>query len=86
MSKEIDVEAELCRILNEELAKYWDEAPTGYNVDNDAYHMGKGLMVNKETWNKYEKAIKKEPDLNAYEFMIRLIKELSNENKDEQDI
>lgn len=36
--------------------------------------MGKGLIVNKETWDKYMEAIKIEPELNPYEFMIRLIK------------
>jgi hypothetical protein len=36
--------------------------------------MGKGLIVNKETWNKYKKALKTRPELNPYEFMIELIK------------
>jgi hypothetical protein len=72
--KGLDVEEELARILQEELNKYWEEVPIGYNEDNDGYHMGKGLIVNKETWDKYMEAIKIEPELNPYEFMIRLIK------------
>ena len=74
----LDVEAELSRILQEELDKYWEEAPIGYNRDNDGYHMGKGLIVDKETWNKYNKALKTRPELDAYEFMIELVKKAAD--------
>ena len=73
--KGLDVEKELSRILQEELDKIWEETPIGYEETNDGYHMGKGLIVNKETWDKYVEAIKTEPELDAYEFMVRLIKE-----------
>jgi hypothetical protein len=72
----LDVAAELSRIMQEELNKYWETAPIGYNKDNDGYHMGNGLIVNKETWNKYNKALKTRPELDAYEFMIELVKKL----------
>ena len=74
-NKELDAVSEISRILQEEMARIWDETPIGYNEDNDGYHMGKGLIVNKETWDKYTEASKTEPELDAYEFMIRLIKE-----------
>jgi hypothetical protein len=79
--KGLDVEAELTRILQEELDKYWEDAPIGYNKDNNGYHMGKGLIVNKETWDKYNKALKTRPELNPYEFMIELIKKESKNNE-----
>ena len=71
----IDAEAELARLLNEEISKYWDELPLGYDETNDGYHMGKGLMVNKKTWDDYCEKLKEKPELNAYEFMVDLIKE-----------
>lgn len=80
----IDAEKELTRILQGELDKYWEEAPIGYNRTNDGYHMGKGLIVNKETWSKYKKALKINPELKPYEFMVELIKQaakdLNNDN------
>lgn len=80
--KELDVVSEISRILQEELDKIWDETPLGYNEDNDGYHMGKGLLVDKETWDKYIEASKTEPKLEAYEFMARLIKEVVKKAKD----
>lgn len=77
----IDAEAELTRILQEELAKIWDETPIGYNETNDGYHMGKGLIVNKETQDKYNEALKTRPELGAYEFMIELVKKAAEELK-----
>jgi hypothetical protein len=77
----LDAEKELTRILQEELAKIWDETPIGYNETNDGYHMGNGLIVNKETWNKYNKALKTRPELDAYEFMIELVKKAAEELK-----
>ena len=77
----LDVADELSRILQEELDKYWEEAPLGYNRVNNAYHMGKSLMVNKETWGKYKKALKNRPELKPYEFMVELIREAANEIK-----
>lgn len=77
----LDAEKELTRILQEELAKIWDETPIGYNETNDGYHMGKGLIVNKETWDKYNEALKTRPELNAYEFMIELVKKAADELK-----
>jgi len=78
----LDAEKELTRILQEELAKIWDETPIGYNETNDGYHMGKGLIVNKETWDKYNEALKTRPELDAYEFMIELVKKAADELKD----
>ena len=77
----IDAAAELSRILQEELAKIWDETPIGYNETNDGYHMGKGLIVNKETWDKYNEALKTRPELDAYEFMIELVKKAGEDLK-----
>ena len=77
----IDAEAELTRILQEELAKIWDETPIGYNETNDGYHMGKGLIVNKETWDKYNEALKTRPELDAYEFMNELVKKVAEDLK-----
>lgn len=80
----LDAEKELTRILQEELAKIWNETPIGYNKDNDGYHMGKGLIVNKETWGKYNEALKTRPELNAYEFMIELVKKAADELKNKK--
>ena len=77
----LDAAGELTRILQEELAKIWDETPIGYNETNDGYHMGKGLIVNKETWDKYNEALKTRPELDAYEFMIELVKKAADELK-----
>jgi len=82
--KELDAVSEISRILQEEMDRIWDEASIGYNEDNDGYHMGKGLIVNKETWDKYIEATKTEPELDAYEFMVRLLKEEAKKLKDEQ--
>jgi hypothetical protein len=79
----LDAEKELTRILQEELDKIWDETPIGYNETNDGYHMGKGLIVNKETWDKYNEALKTKPELDAYEFMIELVKKAADELKNE---
>ena len=49
----LDAEAELTKLLQEEIAKIWDETPLGYNEDNNAYHIGKGIMINKEKWDEY---------------------------------
>lgn len=73
--EKLDAEKELTKILQEELNKIWDEVPIGYEETNDGYHMGKGLIVNKETWDKYTEALKIRPGLDAYDFMIELIKE-----------
>ncbi len=69
-----DAEKELINILQKEIDKIWEETPIGYNEDNDGYHMGKGLIVNKKTWDKYVEALKHNPKLNAYEFMIEIVK------------
>ncbi len=79
----LDAAGELARILQEELTKIWDETPIGYNETNDGYHMGKGLIVNKETWDKYNEALKTKPELDAYEFMIELVKKAADELKNE---
>lgn len=81
----LDAEKELCRILQEELDKIWDETPLGYNETNDGYHIGKGLIVNKETWDKYTEALINDPELDSYKFMVELVKEdyknFNNNNK-----
>ena len=77
----IDAAKELARILQEEIDSVWAGMAIGYNRLNAGYHMGKGLMVNKETWGKYKKARKINPELNAYEFMVELIKEAAKDLK-----
>jgi hypothetical protein len=72
---EINAEEELTKILQEELNKIWEETPLGYYEHGDAYHMGKGLMVNKETWDLY---VDSKTVLTPYEFMVELIKNKYN--------
>ena len=78
--EKLNIEKVLGGILQEELDKIWDEMPIGYNKVNDGYHMGKGLVVNKETWDKYVEALKTNIELNAYEFMVQLIKDDCSKN------
>lgn len=78
--KEIDAEKELSRILQEEIAKIWDETPLGYNETNNAYHMGRGMMVTKEGWDKYQEALKSNPDLGPQDYLVEELKKLSKEN------
>ncbi len=77
--EELDAEAELARILNEELKKVWLETPLGYNEMNDAYHMGEGIMVTKKGWDEYQEAKKDNPDL---EPLVHLVEELKKMAKD----
>ena len=77
--KGLDVVTELNRLLQEELNKYWEEAPIGYNKDNDAYHMGKGIMVTKKGWDEYQEALKSKPDLKPLDYLVEEIKKLANE-------
>lgn len=75
----LDAEKELTRILNEEIMKVCDETPYGYNKDNDAYHMGKGVMVTKKGWDEYQEALKDNPDLNPLDYLVEEMKKLANE-------
>lgn len=73
----MDISKELEKILNEELEKIWESYPLGYDEVNKGYHMGKGLFVNKHAWDKYNNALILNSELDAYVFMINLLKEES---------
>lgn len=82
----IDVESELTKILQEELKKVWDETPLGYNKMNDAYHVGKGIMVTEEGWNGYLEAREDNPDLDPLDYMVSVVREeIDQMKKDEED-
>lgn len=76
----IDAAKEIEKTLKEELDKVWAETPIGYNEDNNAYHMGNGLMVTKETWDKYQTELSLNSDLNPFEFVVKLMKEYYSKN------
>lgn len=77
--KKLDIEKELSRILQEELDKIWEETPLGFNKTNNGYHMGKGLIVDKRTWDKYLEALKLDSTLKPYEFMVDLLKQVAKD-------
>ena len=81
----IDAEAELTKLLNEEIKKVWDETPLGYHEMNDAYHIGNGFMVNEETWNKYLEEKVKNQNLTPLEYVIGNMKDIYDEMKKEKD-
>jgi hypothetical protein len=84
--KPIDAEAELTRLLQKAIDEEWEKTPIGYNETNNGYHMGKGLITNKEIWDKYCKELETRPDLKAYDFMVELVQKLAEKyNKEEND-
>lgn len=74
----MDVEKELNEILKTELKYYWLLEPTGYNKDNNLYHFGNGILLEKEVWDKYQKQLKKNKDLTTKEFLTEWLKSLGN--------
>ena len=79
--KVIDVENELIKILQNELVKIWEETPVGYNETNNAYHIGKGIMVNKETWDKYLVAKQTNEELTPLDYAVGTVKEVYEKMK-----
>ena len=65
-----EMDAELTRLLQEEIAKIWDETPLGYNEVNNAYHIGKGIMINKEKWDEYLAAKEIYDELTPMDFIL----------------
>lgn len=70
----IDVVDELNKLLQEEFDKIMEELPLGYDINNNAYHMGKGVMVNKENWDKYNEELLINPELKPFQFIVNSLK------------
>ena len=65
--------------MQEELDAYWESVPLGYNEDNDAYHMGKSIMVKKKLWDEYNNELAKNPDLDSLDFLVNVLKKYMDE-------
>ncbi len=82
MGKEsIDAEKELTRILQNEIDKIWEETPLGYNDTNNAYHIGKSIMVDKETWDKYLIEKQSNDALTPMDYVVGTLKKVYGEMK-----
>lgn len=66
----MDAGKELTRMLQEAIAEEWDKTPLGYNETNDAYHIGKGIMINKAKWDEYLVAKEIYNDLTPMDFIL----------------
>lgn len=82
--KSIDAAKELSRILQNEIDKIWEETPLGYNETNNAYHIGKGIMIDETSWNKYLKAKEIDEKLSPMDYMVETIKKIHEEIKKDE--